>query len=140
MSDNYVRLDYGPYKLVYGYRDGKFVGKAFPSTPVISSNLVDLNVTGDSNDDVLLKLKREVLSNIIPLGHSTDTVLGSKHLEYLAFLGKPLTDGRSIRTSRETHCFKCKHAIYPSQTAFECTNCGWIICDNCGACGCGYVL
>jgi len=44
---------------------------------------------------------------------------------------------RGIR--RITHCYVCKEHL-DNAVDLECTMCGWIICGNCGACGCGYGL
>ena len=38
---------------------------------------------------------------------------------------------------RISHCYKCKKEV-DSKLDIECNICGWIICDWCGACGCGY--
>lgn len=37
---------------------------------------------------------------------------------------------------RASNCWCCKKKI-DNKINFECTSCGWILCD-CGACGCGY--
>lgn len=41
------------------------------------------------------------------------------------------------RRQRYTHCFRCKSPL-ASSTNYNCFNCGWISCPNCGACGCIY--
>jgi hypothetical protein len=38
---------------------------------------------------------------------------------------------------RITHCWRCKTHLNSSRHE-ECPACGWIICPECGACGCGY--
>jgi len=40
------------------------------------------------------------------------------------------------RVHRLTHCYECHHKL-DSAIAFECNECGWLVCA-CGACGCGY--
>lgn len=40
-------------------------------------------------------------------------------------------------TERETHCYNCKKHL-SSAINFSCGSCQWIVCPNCGACGCGY--
>ena len=38
---------------------------------------------------------------------------------------------------RENHCYGCKRPVDNAYDV-ECASCNWIICSNCGACGCGY--
>ena len=38
----------------------------------------------------------------------------------------------------ESHCYRCDSYISDG-TCVECPECGWYICNRCGACGCGYV-
>ena len=35
------------------------------------------------------------------------------------------------------HCWKCKETV-DSDYEEKCTDCGWLECASCGACGCGY--
>jgi hypothetical protein len=63
------------------------------------------------------------------------------HQEFLSSLGKP-NGGTSLsshqRSHRTTRCYSCKTNL-DNEVDLECRNCGWIICAQCGACGCGYV-
>lgn len=40
---------------------------------------------------------------------------------------------------RITHCYSCKEHL-DNAVDLECSICKWIICGNCGACGCGYEM
>jgi hypothetical protein len=44
----------------------------------------------------------------------------------------------SRRDHRTTHCYNCMAKDLDNETDYECLACGWIICHECGACGCGY--
>ena len=48
--------------------------------------------------------------------------------------GHVMRTGKGLRVS---HCYKCKSALN-SKDQLECNSCNWMICSNCGACGCGY--
>jgi hypothetical protein len=36
-----------------------------------------------------------------------------------------------------THCYNCKTHLDSRQHG-KCSRCPWIVCPQCGACGCGY--
>ena len=66
-------------------------------------------------------------------------VVIEKHKEYVgriqkAYFGftKPTN-----KAHRVTVCFSCRESL-DNSIDIECNSCGWIICDRCGACGCGY--
>jgi hypothetical protein len=42
------------------------------------------------------------------------------------------------RSYRVTHCYACKRHL-DGEVHPECRGCGWIMCPDCGACGCGYL-
>jgi hypothetical protein len=64
-----------------------------------------------------------------------------KHKVFLELLGmKPgmyKDAGQSDQNRRITHCYSCKTHL-DNVHDIECSKCGWIVCENCGACGCGY--
>jgi hypothetical protein len=41
------------------------------------------------------------------------------------------------KVHRSTRCYGCKSSLN-NFLHLECSACGWIMCPNCGACGCGY--
>ena len=41
------------------------------------------------------------------------------------------------KVQRISHCYNCKSSLNSNQQ-FQCNACGWMICSNCAACGCGY--
>ncbi len=41
------------------------------------------------------------------------------------------------RLHRASVCYSCSSKV-DNEQHLGCTICGWIICPNCGACGCGY--
>lgn len=44
---------------------------------------------------------------------------------------------REYESGRDTHCWNCKTGLNSEQHS-KCNVCGWMICPDCGACGCGY--
>ncbi len=61
------------------------------------------------------------------------------HREFLARKGinyKGTTTKKS--RNRSTHCYSCKNTV-SSDSNVACSNCGWLICDHCGTCGCGRI-
>lgn len=59
-----------------------------------------------------------------------------RHANYLG-----LPTGHSVRpmskVPRASHCYNCHYPV-DNRLDLECTICGWIICNDCVACGCGY--
>jgi hypothetical protein len=41
------------------------------------------------------------------------------------------------KITRNSHCYSCQRAV-DNSIHKECTSCGWIKCQSCNACGCGY--
>lgn len=58
---------------------------------------------------------------------------------FFSNLGKenPGTHKSIAKASRFTHCYACKEEL-DNLHGDECNSCGWIVCNFCGACGCGY--
>lgn len=59
------------------------------------------------------------------------------HLEFLGIPWKGIREAGSSNDRRVTHCWFCKSKLDNAVNS-ECNACGWILCGNCGACGCGY--
>jgi hypothetical protein len=63
-----------------------------------------------------------------------------KHKTFMELLGKKpgsyRVSGQTEKNRRVTHCWSCKTHL-DNMHDLECTKCGWIVCENCGACGCG---
>jgi len=68
-------------------------------------------------------------------------IIIERHKKYLEQIGKVQGSYRVNAQvdihRRITGCFNCKNHL-DNALDLECTICGWIICDNCGACGCGF--
>lgn len=63
-----------------------------------------------------------------------------RHEKFLASLGMRYEEVSPIslpRKHRITHCYECKESL-DNSIDIECNKCEWIICNWCGACGCGY--
>lgn len=63
------------------------------------------------------------------------------HRKYLSSLGVTYSGVSLISVAkkhRATHCYGCSREL-DNNIDIECNICGWIICDYCGACGCGYI-
>lgn len=64
-----------------------------------------------------------------------------KHNAFLELLGKKQGSykppGQIGQNRRITRCYSCKNHL-DNVHDLECSKCKWIICENCGACGCGY--
>lgn len=65
-------------------------------------------------------------------------ILTEKHSKFLKKENKE-NNGFSKNTSnnRVSKCYVCQKKV-ASYVDYECNNCGWLICFNCGACGCRY--
>lgn len=66
-------------------------------------------------------------------------ILKEKHSNFLKKEGK-VNNGFSNYTSKKriSHCYACTKTV-ASYVNRECNNCGWLICNKCGACGCGFL-
>ena len=61
-----------------------------------------------------------------------------KHKTFMEGLNLPAVSLRKNTNGRRVnHCYNCKRTVDNSKD-LECTNCNWIVCGLCGACGCGY--
>lgn len=59
------------------------------------------------------------------------------HREYLARKGIRYSGTTTKRSrNRSARCYSCKNTV-SSESHVACSNCGWLICDHCGTCGCG---
>ncbi len=66
------------------------------------------------------------------------------HLRHESFLRKARKEmlpapplRRATRAHRTANCWRCSREL-DNTVDFECCRCGWIVCWNCGACGCGF--
>jgi len=92
------------------------------------------------------KFQPEIARNKISSAISEEDALEAVQA-YLTFLHRahnafntekrPLLTLSRSATERETHCYSCKKYL-ASAIHFSCGSCQWIVCPNCGACGCGY--
>jgi hypothetical protein len=60
------------------------------------------------------------------------------HIKFLTSKGRTILGVRKAQGKRRiTHCYACQEHL-DNAVDLECASCNWIICGNCGACGCGY--
>ncbi len=91
-----------------------------------------------SVDDALSKVKILIDDEIEKNIESIKKNIIASHKQVMDDLGKSYKGVGSIQFFRRTnHCYKCKK---PVDNAYDlvCNACNWIICSNCGSCGCGY--
>jgi len=95
-------------------------------------------------EDLSLKDKKEIIHN---LKNNIEEYLKSKskELEYkfLELIHNNFLNSKgyknskiqktSVKFRRISHCWNCKDTV-DNVHDFECSNCRWIICGNCGAC------
>lgn len=116
---------------------GVFQGKAWESPGHALAH-----VEGESILDVLTKLRKRVDSPEVQERFKRELL--AKHGRFLQRKG---IDASNIsaqkitqayqRTHRETGCYDCRSTI-DNEVDLECSQCSWIICGECGACGCGH--
>jgi len=64
--------------------------------------------------------------------------VSQKHKEFLVALGKhDKGRGGVSRWTRSSNCYNCKGSV-TNLFDLECVACGWIVCNSCAACGCGF--
>lgn len=56
-----------------------------------------------------------------------------KYSNYNYTYDTPRDSNKSYKRNRVTHCHSCKTNL-ASVSEKECSNCGWLICPNCGSC------
>jgi len=120
------------------FKKGSWFGIAWPNDKAKARGCKKVEITEVNEDEVLKSLKRIALADRPPLGSDIETILASKHLEYLMLNGKPLAGNQPAKHRGETHCFSCGIQLGKNAVT-ECIACGWKICPSCGACGCGYI-
>jgi len=137
------------FELVAAYWKGEFQGRAWGEKDG------GIHVKGSSLEDVISKLKDAVdidspelaaqfKRDIIEKQVQLKRTLIEKHGEFLrrkgidpdSFSAHEVSSvyDRSHRTPR---CYACKSNL-DNEIDLECSRCSWIICNNCGACGCGH--
>lgn len=117
--------DVGQYKIFAAYFRGEFRGKARSS---MKGKLPEITVTSESFNGAQMKVRQLAFIELMRA-----TVI------------KKLSRGQAVALKsgvnkgpiRATHCYKCKTPL-ASICDVTCTTCGWLMCSNCGSCGCGY--
>ena len=135
-SLNNVRHEefYKEFHLITALFKGQFQGRAWAKR----EGLENLSVIGSSITDVLEKLKSAANTEIKRRSMALRETLPHRHQQFLEKRKIEYKGFRSItRTYRISHCYNCKSAV-DSAVDFECVVCGWIVCNECAACGCGY--
>lgn len=104
-------------------------------------------------DNACRELKKHGIS---PVGLTREEIIRKakicKEPERLAGLHRTFLEGLNITLAdkhlidpiknstpnrRLTHCYNCRKGL-DNLVDLECSACNWIVCPNCGACGCGY--
>jgi hypothetical protein len=131
--ENYLGIE-----LVAAFYKGEYQGKAWGK----KSGHAVAHVKGISIQDVIGKLRQSVDSP--ELQAEFKRALIAKHGDFLRRKGiNP--SGISVhqiskiydRSHRTTGCYECKSGL-DNEIDLECPRCSWIVCTNCGACGCGH--
>jgi len=66
------------------------------------------------------------------------SVVRELHSQFLEKAGRAAPETKkAINKNRASYCWNCKQPV-DNSVDLECSACGWIICGNCGACGCTY--
>ncbi|HEV8552724.1 MAG TPA: hypothetical protein VGR65_04960 [Casimicrobiaceae bacterium] len=124
---------YKGFQLVAKFYRGRYQGRAWH---VITGK--NFPADGAGLNDVVANLKLAVDTDVAANLFFYQERVSQKHIEYLAKLAKPDRGRGSIsRYRRDNSCYSCR---CPVSNAFdlECRACGWIVCSQCAACGCGY--
>jgi len=136
-------------KLIAACRnDGEFQGIAWEKKDGKFDSIA--HIKGSSLEDVISKLKKTVdmdpqfNKSLIEKQERFKQSLIEKHGEFLRRKGIS-PEGLSAhevsrvydRSHRTTGCYECKSGL-DNEIDLECPRCSWIICNNCGACGCGH--
>ena|SRR5206468_4529078 len=96
------------------------------------------SASGTSVAAVLAALRSFVDADVVKNGDVYREAITRKHQEFLLSLGKSDKGrGKVSRWSRASNCYKCKGPV-ANVYDLECVACGWIVCNYCAACGCGY--
>jgi len=123
---------YRGFKIVAALYKNEFQGRAYHSLKKLSVN------NCSEIDDAVCKLKQIIDAEINQNIEVYQKDIQEKHKAFLKTKGKQFSETRpSSSHHRESHCYNCKSAV-DNKFDVECIACGWIVCNSCGACGCGY--
>lgn len=134
MSDTRHEEFYKDFALIAAFNKGQFQGRAWAKLP----GLENLSAVGTSVPNVVEKLKALATAEVRRRSRVLRETLPERHRQFIEgrrveFKGlRPIT-----RTHRVSHCYVCK-TIVDNAVDLECISCGWIVCTECAACGCGY--
>lgn len=124
--------DIDGFKIVVVKRGEMFHGRAWPQEKYLSK----VGATGTNMSEVLAETKRLARADFSRAAQVLRATLPDRHAASLGRHGENLT--RSITSNvRVSHCYNCNFPV-DNREDLECSLCGWIICNNCTACGCGY--
>lgn len=131
--ENYLGIE-----LVAAFHMGEYQGKAWGK----KAGRALAHVKGLSIQDVIEKLRQAVDSP--ELQAEFKRILIDKHGDFLRRKGinpegisaHELSNSYN-RNHRSTRCYECTSGL-DNEIDLECPRCTWIICTNCGACGCGH--
>lgn len=134
MSDNRHEESYKDFSLIAAFHKGQFQGRAWARLP----GLANLSAVGTSVPDVLEKLKALASAEVGRRTRALRETLPERHRQFIEGRRVEYKGLRPItRTHRVSHCYNC-NATVDNAVDLECITCGWIVCTECAACGCGY--
>lgn len=132
MNEERHEENYDDYLLIAGYRVGQYQGRAWAKR----KGLKNLSLIGSSLSDVVERLKQAVQAEVRRRSEALRETLPQRHREFLRRRGcvyqglRPMT-----RKHRIVNCHHCKF-IVDKAVDLECIACGWLVCNECAACGC----
>jgi len=123
---------YRGFKIIAAHYNGRFQGRAYHDLGNLSVN------AGESLDIVIDELKYLVDIELGNFMEKYQNHIKDKHKAFIYRIHKEYSGSRRSKSkNKQTHCYSCKSEI-DSRYDIECVACGWIVCNTCGACGCGY--
>ena len=132
-EDDRIKENYKGFDLVAKPGAPKAAGRASHQI-----TLKKFSATGVDVAAVLAELRALVDKDVAENRELYREAVARKHQEFLSSLAK-LDKGRGkvSRWPRASNCYNCKGPV-ANIFDLECLACGWIVCNYCAACGCGY--
>jgi hypothetical protein len=133
MTENRIIEYYKGFKVVVAYYKEEYQARGHHKiAETVSARKCD------SLEDAQKKIRLLIDSAVELNRESIRQGLIENHKKWMENKGKQYLGVRAITSFRRTsHCYSCKAGVDNAYDV-ECAACGWIICSNCGACGCGY--
>ena len=127
-------FSYMGYACVANFWNGQYQGRADSK---IEKRTVA--VVGSSMKEIMKQLGTEIRKQHAEWIEEQRPHIPERHQRYVLLRRVEYKGIRAPSTTphRTDNCYSCKTAVDNALDA-ECIACGWIICSNCAACGCGY--